>query len=88
MVEVVRNGVRSVDPERAATVARVRALYETGGFTHVTLAAHLNASGIPSVRGGRWHPSTVAKAVRVARGRVAGVVDLAEESAWAQGAVV
>jgi DNA invertase Pin-like site-specific DNA recombinase len=54
MVEVVRNGVRSVDPDRAATVARVRALYETGGFTHVTLAAHLNASGIPSVRGGRW----------------------------------
>jgi hypothetical protein len=60
-IERVDAGARSVDPERAATVARVRELYSSGPFTHTSLASHLDAAGLAS-RGERWHAST---AVRV-----------------------
>jgi site-specific DNA recombinase len=52
-----------VNPE---LVARVRALYASGGFTHASLAARLNDDGVASPRGGKWHATTVARALRSA----------------------
>jgi hypothetical protein len=83
MIEVVRDGVRSIEivghgpdtsgcscgngtpitEDRAGMtrsarrrLRRLRELYQTGHYTHVTLAAHLNALGVPSVHGGKVAP--------------------------------
>ncbi len=46
-----------------ANVTLVRELYATGRYSHRTLAAELNARGIPSAKGGKWWPTTVLTAL-------------------------
>lgn len=41
------------------TIRRIRRL-RTKGWTLQAIANRLNADGVPTKRGGRWHPSTVA----------------------------
>lgn len=41
------------------TAARVRAMYASGDYSHASLAAALNAAGVPTARGGRWHATSV-----------------------------
>lgn len=53
------SGARMIDPAKVALVRQVKELYASGEYSHKTLAEHLNASGIASVKGGRWHPRTV-----------------------------
>ena len=38
------------------------------GFSLRDIAAGLNDSGVPSKRGGRWHPQTVARVLRSTNG--------------------
>lgn len=57
------DGKRFVDPAKVALVRQVQALYASEVYSHKTLAAHLNASGIASVNGKLWHPRTVRIAV-------------------------
>ena len=44
-------------------VAKVRALYATGRYTHRSLAEELNAQGFPTARGGKWWANTVRAAL-------------------------
>jgi len=52
------------DPEKVEIVLMVQDLYSKGSYTLKTLAEKLNADGIPSPRGRRWHGSTVFSALR------------------------
>ncbi len=47
-------------PETRRLVAELR----TGGATLKQIAAQLTADGIPTPRGGRWHPSTIHKVLK------------------------
>jgi site-specific DNA recombinase len=44
-------------------IALVKELYETGTYTHVTLAEELNRRGVPAAKGGKWWPKTVRTAL-------------------------
>lgn len=55
--------VRFVDPAKVAVVRQVQELYSGGGFSHRSLADHLNAEGTPTAKGGRWHAKTVRTAI-------------------------
>lgn len=57
------NGERTIDPAKVDLVRRVQRLYATGDYSHRTLADKLNAEGIASVKGGRWHARTVRVAI-------------------------
>jgi site-specific DNA recombinase len=46
------------------SVKVVQELYATGKFSHRTLADELNARGVPTAKGGRWWPKTVASAIK------------------------
>jgi DNA invertase Pin-like site-specific DNA recombinase len=60
----VRLGAPSMTELAPETVARVRELYATGKYSHRSLADHLNATGVSTVKGiGRWWPKTVAAAL-------------------------
>jgi DNA invertase Pin-like site-specific DNA recombinase len=62
-------GMRSVDrelvanPDEAATLARILELRSEGASLPRIVAA-LEAEGRPSKRGGRWHPTTVARVLQ------------------------
>ncbi|UPK66527.1 recombinase family protein (plasmid) [Rhodococcus pyridinivorans] len=61
-------GQRAIDgelvehPEEAAVLRQIR-VWATEGVGVRAIARRLNDAGIPSKRGGRWHPSTVARQV-------------------------
>ena len=60
---VAADGVRvERDPAEAEAVALIVALRRRG-MTIRGIAAELNAHGVPA-RGGRWHPTTVARVLR------------------------
>ena len=59
-----RLGATRLVDERPETVCTVRTLHATGAFTHATLAQELNARGIPTKHGKRWHATTVARTLR------------------------
>lgn len=64
MVEkVTAKGERVFDDEKVALVRRVQEMYSTGEFSHRSLADKLNADGIASVTGAKWHPRTVRVAI-------------------------
>jgi site-specific DNA recombinase len=65
MIEVVVDGVRSVDPDRLAKVRRVQELYASGDHSYRSLAEYLNARGNTSPNGKQWHPATIAKALEI-----------------------
>lgn len=48
-----------VDADEARTIDLIRAL-RADGLSIRAIAARLNADGVPA-RGGRWHPTTVAR---------------------------
>jgi DNA invertase Pin-like site-specific DNA recombinase len=48
------------DPAEQATLDRIRQLHREGVPIR-GIAARLNADGVPAKRGGRWHPTTVAR---------------------------
>ena len=54
-------------PAELATVRRIVEAWRAGG-SYLGIAAQLNAEGIPTKRGGRWHAATVRKIVRVETG--------------------
>ena len=63
--------------ERAARrAAELRPVIEAvragGAASYATMAAGLNARGVPAPRGGRWHPNTVRQVLRAAAGASAG----------------
>jgi DNA invertase Pin-like site-specific DNA recombinase len=49
-----------VDEDEAAVVARIKALRE-GGLSLRAIVRQLEADEVPSKRGARWHPTTVAR---------------------------
>ena len=51
------------DPTEQATARRIRQLHQ-GGRSIREITATLNAEGVPAKRGGRWHPTTVARVLR------------------------
>lgn len=59
-----RYGQQAIDNEltaserEAAVIARVQA-WQTEGASFRAIADRLNAEGVPSKRGGKWHPATV-----------------------------
>lgn len=55
--EAVR-GLRAIDEDKAEVVRRIFAEY-AGGRSPRSIAAELNADGIPAPRGGLWRPSTI-----------------------------
>ncbi len=57
-------GAKPLVADRPETVALVRDLYAAGGYTHATLAAELNARGVATMRGARWHATTIARTLR------------------------
>jgi site-specific DNA recombinase len=59
-----RLGAKPLVAERPEVVSMVRDLYAAGGYTHATLAETLNARGVATMRGGRWHATTVARTLR------------------------
>lgn len=60
------DGKRYVDPAKVAIVRIVQKLHADTGQSLRALAATLNDRGIASVKGGKWHPRTVAIALRTA----------------------
>jgi site-specific DNA recombinase len=70
MVETTdeETGERVKDPAKVALVGQVKRLYATGEYSHRSLAEHLNATGVPSVTGARWHARTVRVAIGVELG--------------------
>jgi len=60
------------DSDELVVVENLLALWRRG-WSYRRIAAHLNAEGANTKRGGRWHPSTVAKVVR-RRARYAAVL--------------
>ena len=68
MAELRAQGVKlgrpSVGKKAPELCRQVQELYAAGGFTHLTLAEHLNAIGLPTASGkGRWHSRTVRAAL-------------------------
>jgi len=59
-----RLGAKPLADEKPEVVREVQALYATGTFTHATLADELNARGLPTKRGAKWHATTVARTLR------------------------
>jgi DNA invertase Pin-like site-specific DNA recombinase len=59
-----RLGATPLAADKPEVVARVRELYETGDFTHATLAAKLNELGLPTKHGKRWHKTTVQRTLQ------------------------
>ena len=60
-------GAKPLAEERPEVAREVRALYESGAFTYASLAAELNARGVPTKRGAKgakWHPTQVARTLR------------------------
>jgi hypothetical protein len=47
-------------PAEQAVARRIRRLHR-GGLSIRAIAAALNAEGVPAKRGGKWHPTTVAR---------------------------
>ena len=60
------DGKRFVDPAKVAVVRHVQNLHAATAASLRDLAARLNAEGFASVKGGKWHPRTVAIALRTA----------------------
>jgi DNA invertase Pin-like site-specific DNA recombinase len=54
-----KEGGLEVDPKEAEVVRRIYAMRRQG-MSYRAIADALNAGGIPTKRGGRWHPATVA----------------------------
>lgn len=50
----------TVDDDEAAVLAKMRE-WQTEGLSIRAIVAKLNEAGIPSKRGGAWHPTTVAR---------------------------
>ena len=70
-VRLGTNGAALAAQHRTEAVAyaeRVRAAIDSatiaGAHTTREMAEHLNAAGIPSRQGGRWHPANVARVLR------------------------
>jgi site-specific DNA recombinase len=59
---------RFVDAAKVAVVADVQRLYASGEHSHRSLADHLNATGVPTASGKRWHAKTVRTALGVELG--------------------
>lgn len=57
-------GVRHGKPLLAEDVRERIATARAGGSTLAAIAADLNLENVPTARGGRWHPSTVAHVCR------------------------
>jgi DNA invertase Pin-like site-specific DNA recombinase len=58
MHERVVDGVRETDPAKMAVVVRIQAMRREG-LSYAGIAAKLNAEGVASSKGGRWHVRTV-----------------------------
>lgn len=56
--------VRRADQFAANITPIINAIKETGVTTYAGIAEALNLRGIPSARGGTWHPSAVQKLIR------------------------
>jgi DNA invertase Pin-like site-specific DNA recombinase len=70
-VKLGLNGARIAAQHHREAVAyattmeeHVSAARASGAKTLTAIAAHLNAHGVPSREGKRWHPSSVSRAVR------------------------
>jgi Recombinase len=48
------------DPAESAVLARMRQ-WAGDGLSRRAITARLNAEGVPTKRGGRWHPTTVSR---------------------------
>jgi site-specific DNA recombinase len=59
LIERVENGERVPDLAKVAIVREVQRLAADTGASSRALAARLNAEGVASVNGRRWHPRTV-----------------------------
>jgi len=58
------DGRHVLDEGKMRLVQQVQALYETGGYSHKSLAMHLNSTGVATVTGrGTWWPKTVRTAL-------------------------
>jgi DNA invertase Pin-like site-specific DNA recombinase len=51
------------DPEEQRAVLKMIEMRDSGSSLR-DIAAYLNDVGVPSKRGGRWHPQTVARVLR------------------------
>jgi site-specific DNA recombinase len=52
-------GPRFLAQEQPEVVKMIQELYQAGGWTHASLAAHLNERGVRTKRGKRWHATQV-----------------------------
>jgi len=59
-----RLGTTPLAHDKPEVAALVHKLYETGTFTHETLANELNARGVATKHGARWHKTTVGRTLR------------------------
>jgi len=57
-------GAKPLSAERPETVALVAELYSSGSYTHASLAAELNSRGVATMRGARWHATTVSRTLK------------------------
>jgi hypothetical protein len=68
------------DPDESAILARMRQ-WEANGLSRRAIAERLNAEGTPTKRGGRWHPTTISRALSEAA-READRQTSARQRAW------
>ena len=68
------------DPAESAVLARMRQ-WAGDGLSRRAIAGRLNAEGVPTKRGGRWHPTTVSRALSEAA-READRRTSARQRAW------
>jgi DNA invertase Pin-like site-specific DNA recombinase len=68
------------DPAEITVLARMRQ-WAGNGLSRRAIAARLNAEGVPTKRGGRWHPTTVSRALSEAA-READRRTSARQRAW------
>jgi site-specific DNA recombinase len=59
-----RLGAKPFVAEHPLVALELQRMYVTGKFTHASLAERANEMGIPTMRGGRWHATTIARTLR------------------------
>jgi len=57
-------GAKPLVAERPEVVEIVKELYSSGDYTHASLAKDLNTRGIATMRGAKWHATTVARTLK------------------------
>ena len=59
-----RLGAKPMSEEHPDIVVEVHRMYDTGAYTHATLAEELNSRGVTTMRGKTWHATTVARVLQ------------------------